>query len=91
MCPWFLKIVDVNSCCDLATQVFERKLNRDRDKGSGGQVTFKKGTAFLYFRYFQKKLVSFNRLPIFPCNGLVTVTSFCFFKSNKIVTSYHKK
>jgi hypothetical protein len=50
---------------------------------------FGKVTALLYF--VTSKLVTLNPLPIFPCNGSVTVTSYCFFKSNEIVTSYNKK
>jgi hypothetical protein len=32
-------------------------------------------TDLLYFRYLHKKLATFNPLPIFPCNGSVTITS----------------
>jgi hypothetical protein len=52
---------------------------------------FLKVTALLYFRYFSKKLVTFNPLLIFSCNGSVTVTSYCFLKSSEIVTSFNKK
>jgi hypothetical protein len=44
----------------------------------------------LYFLYWQKKLATFNPLPIFPCNGSVTITSY-FLKCYEIVTSYYKK
>jgi hypothetical protein len=30
-------------------------------------------------------------LPIYLCIGPVTVSTYCSFKSNKIVTSYNKK
>jgi hypothetical protein len=35
-----------------------------------------KVTELLNFRYWQKKLATFNPLPIFPCKGSVTVTSY---------------
>jgi hypothetical protein len=41
---------------------------------------FYKVTALLYYRYWSKKLATFNPLSISPCNGCVTVTGYCFFK-----------
>jgi hypothetical protein len=55
------------------------------------QVYIGQSKKLLYFRYFKKKLVTFNLLPIFPCNSSITVTSYCFVKSNEIVSSYNKK
>jgi hypothetical protein len=37
---------------------------------------FYKVTELIYFHYSYKKLATFNPLPIFPCNGSVTVTSY---------------
>ncbi len=51
---------------------------------------FHKVTELLYFRYWWKKLATFNPLPIFPCNGSVTVTRYWFFKCNESFTSYDK-
>ncbi len=51
---------------------------------------FHKVTELLYFRYYWKKLATFNPLPIFPSNGSVTVTSYWYFKCNESVTSYYK-
>jgi hypothetical protein len=48
-----------------------------------------KVTELLYFRYWLKKLVTFNPLPILACNGSVTVTSYCYFKCNEIITAVH--
>jgi hypothetical protein len=45
----------------------------------------------MYFRYWLKKLATFNLLPFFSCNGSVSVTSYCYVKCNEIVTSYYKK
>ncbi len=51
---------------------------------------FHKVTELLYFRYWWKKLATFNLLPTFYCNGSVTVTSYWYFKCNESVTSYYK-
>jgi hypothetical protein len=51
---------------------------------------FHKVTELLYFRYYWKKLATFNPLLIFPSNGSVTVTSYWYFKCNESVTSYYK-
>jgi hypothetical protein len=37
---------------------------------------FHKVTKLLYFRYCSWKLVTLNPVPIFPCNGSVTVTIY---------------
>jgi hypothetical protein len=44
---------------------------------SGGQL--------LYFRYWQKKLVTFNSLTIFPCYGSVTVTIYWYLNVKKFL------
>ncbi len=36
-------------------------------------------------------VVTFNPLPILPCNSYITITSYSYFKCNKIITSYYKK
>ncbi len=44
---------------------------------------FHKVTELLYFRYWWKKLATFNPLPTFYCNGSVTVTSYWFLSVTK--------
>jgi hypothetical protein len=58
---------------------------------SGGQVTFKKCRPyFTLLPFMVKELATFDPLPVFPCNGSVTVTSYCYFKCKEIVSSYNK-
>jgi hypothetical protein len=52
---------------------------------------FHKVVALLYFCYWKKRLATFNLLPIFHCNGSITVNSYWYFKCNKIITSFYKK